>query len=71
MNEPRWDELKSWLTADEFQKLEKAMNKATQLNHLQAQHLRDLNDEGWITSQWYLAQLLETIKETYRCQETQ
>lgn len=68
LNEPRWDELKSWLTADEFQKLEKAVNKATQLNHLQAQHLRDLNDEGWIASQWYLAQLLETIKETYRCQ---
>lgn len=68
LNEARWEELRSWLTADEFQKLEKAVNKATLLNHLQAQHLRDLYDAGRITSRWYLTQLLETVKESYRCQ---
>ena len=63
-----WDELKPWLSDDEFQRLEKAVNKATQLNHLQAQHFRDLHEAGWITSQWYVVGLMETLKETYRCQ---
>ncbi|HBV22038.1 MAG TPA: hypothetical protein DEF07_10025 [Nitrosomonas sp.] len=63
LNKSRWDELKPWLVDDEFQKIEKVVNKATQLNHLQAQYLRDLHEAGWITSQWYLAQLIETIKE--------
>lgn len=51
LNDSRWEALKPWLPDDEFQKLEKAVNKATQLNHLQAQHLRDLHEAGWITSQ--------------------
>ena len=70
LNNSRWEELKPWLPDDEFQKLEKAVNKATQLNHLQAQHLRDLHEAGWITSQWYVTALMETIKEAYRCQGT-
>ncbi len=68
LNNSRWEELKPWLPDDEFQKLEKAVNKATQLNHRQAQHLRDLHAAGWITSQWYVTELMGTIKETYRCQ---
>lgn len=68
LNDSRWEELKPWLPDDEFQRLEKAANKATQLNHLQAQHLRELHESGWITSQWYVVGLMETLKETYRCQ---
>ncbi|GJL73764.1 MAG: hypothetical protein NMNS01_29630 [Nitrosomonas sp.] len=68
LNDSRWDELKPWLPDDEFQRLEGAVNKATQLNRLQAQHIRDLHETGWITSQWYEAGLLETLKEAYRCQ---
>ncbi len=68
LNNSRWEELKPWLPDDEFQKLEKAVNNATQLNHLQAQHLRDLHEAGWITSQWYVTELMGTIKEAYRCQ---
>ncbi len=68
LNDSRWDELKPWLPDDEFQKLEGAVNKATQLNHLQAKYIRDLHEAGWITSKWYVVELLETLKETYRCQ---
>lgn len=68
LNKSRWEELKPWLPDDDFQKLEKAANKATQLNHLQAQHLRDLHEAGWITSQWYVTELMGTIKEAYQCQ---
>ena len=68
LNDSRWEELKPWLSDDEFHRLEKAVNKAAQLNHLQGQHLSDLREAGWITSQWYLVGLIETLKETYRCQ---
>ncbi len=68
LNDTHWETLKPWLLDDEFQKLEKAVNKATQLNHLQAQHLRELHEAGWITSQWYVTELMGTIKEAYRCQ---
>ena len=68
LNDSRWDELKPWLPDDEFQRLEGAVNKATQLNHLQAQYIRDLHEAGWITSKWYVVGLIETLKEAYRCQ---
>jgi len=68
LNISRWEELKPWLSDDELQKLEKAMNKATQLNHIQAKHLRNLHESGWIASQWYVTELMGTIKEAYRCQ---
>lgn len=68
LNITRWEELKPWLSDDELQKLEKAMNKATQLNHIQAQHLRNLHESGWIASQWYVTELMGTIKEAYQCQ---
>jgi putative membrane protein len=63
-----WEELKPWLPDDEFNRLGEAMNKATQLNHRQAQQLRDLYESGWIASQWYVTELMGTIKEAYRCQ---
>ncbi len=68
LNNTNWKELEPWLPGYEYHKLEKAVNKATLLNHLQAQHIHDLHQTGWITSQWYVTELMGTIKEAYRCQ---
>ena len=44
--EKNWEELKLFLSDHEFQELNKAVNRATQMNHRQFLRLRELNTSG-------------------------
>lgn len=66
--EETWEELKPFLSDTEFQELNKAVNKATLLNHRQSQRLRELYMSGWITERAYVVGLMESIKEFFAAQ---
>lgn len=66
--EETWQELKPFLSDSEYQELSKAANKATQLNHRQAQRLKELNMTGWIDEQAYIFGLMESIKAFFAAQ---
>lgn len=60
--EDKWEELKPFLSDSEFLQLNKAVNKATLLNHWQSQRLQELHISGWIKQQPYVFGLMESIK---------
>ncbi len=66
--EETWEELKPFLSDSEFQELDKAVNKATLLNHRQSLRLSELNMSGWIKQQAYVFGLMESIKEFFAAQ---
>ena len=66
--ENTWDELKPFLSDTEFQQLDKAVNKATQLNHLHSLRLKELNRSGWIQERAYVIGLMESIKVFFSAQ---
>jgi len=66
--EETWQELKPFLSEPEYQELSKATNKATELNHRQAQRLKELNMAGWISEQAYIFGLMESIKVIFAAQ---
>jgi len=66
--EETWEELKPFLSDSEFQELDKAVNKATLLNHRQSLRLSELNMSGWIKQQAYAFGLMESIKEFFAAQ---
>lgn len=66
--EETWDELKAFLSDLEFQELNKAVNKATLLNHRQSQRLNELKMSGWIEQQAYVFGLMESIKAFFAAQ---
>lgn len=66
--EETWEELKPFLSDPEFQELNKAVNKATLLNHRQSLRLSELNMSGWIQQQSYVFGLMESIKEFFAAQ---
>jgi len=66
--EETWEELKPFLSDTEFQELNKAVNKATLLNHRQSMHLRELYKSGWIEQEAYVYGLMVTIKEFFAAQ---
>ena len=66
--EKTWEELKPFLSELEFQELNKAVNKATFLNHRQSQQLRELYTSGWIEKHAYVFGLMESIKAFFASQ---
>lgn len=66
--EETWQELKPFLSDSEYQGLNKATNKATQLNHRQAQRLKELHMAGWIGEHAYIFGLMESIKAFFAAQ---
>ena len=66
--EGTWEELKPFLSNQEYQELEKAINKATQLNHRQSLRLRELNILGWIKQEAFIFGLMESIKDFFSAQ---
>jgi putative membrane protein len=66
--EEAWEELKPFLSDSEFQELDKAVNKATLLNHRQSLRLSELNKSGWIKQQAYVYGLMGSIKEFFAAQ---
>ncbi len=63
--ENTWEELRPLLSESEFQRLNQAVNKATQLNHQQSLRLRELYRSGWIKQQAYIFGLMESIKDFF------
>jgi putative membrane protein len=66
--EETWEELKPFLSDTEFQELNKAVNKATLLNHQQSLRLRELYVSEWIEQEAYVYGLMVTIKEFFAAQ---
>jgi putative membrane protein len=66
--EETWEELKPFLSDTEFQELNKAVNKATLLNHRQSLRLRELYVSEWIEQEAYVYGLMVTIKEFFAAQ---
>jgi len=66
--EETWEELKPYLSESEFQELNKAVNKATLLNHRQSLRLRELYLTGLIQQRAYVLGLMESIKEFFAAQ---
>ncbi|MCB1985236.1 MAG: hypothetical protein H6936_05180 [Burkholderiales bacterium] len=66
--EKTWEELKPLLPDAEFQALDRAANKATQLNHQQSLRLSELHSAGWIKDQAYVYGLMESVKTFFSAQ---
>lgn len=66
--EKTWDELKPYLSDSEFEELNKAVNKATLLNHRQSLRLKELYTSGCIEQEAYVYGLMVTIKDCYAAQ---
>ncbi len=66
--EVSWEELKPFLSDQEFQALSKAVNKATLLNQWQSRRLQELYRSGWIERQAYIFGLMESIKAFFAAQ---
>ncbi len=66
--EETWEELKPFLSDTEFQELNKAVNKATLLNHRQSLRLRELYVSEWIEQEAYVYGLMVTLKEFFAAQ---
>jgi len=66
--EKTWNELKPFLSESEYQELNKAVNKATQLNHQQSLRLKELHRSGWIKEQAYVFGLMESVKAFFSAQ---
>ncbi|MDP1559166.1 MAG: bestrophin family ion channel [Nitrosomonas sp.] len=66
--EGAWEQLKPFLSDAEFQALNKAANKATQLNHRQSLRMKELYRSGWIEQPAYVFGLMESIKAFFAAQ---